>query len=438
MSADRFVVLGLAHVRSGWFTEVARWSTSGAVPIEFVKCVSVEELRARAAGGRRFSAALLDGRLPAVDRDLLAGLADGGTPALVVSAGPGPGGPDWLGLGAAACLSPDLGRDDLCEALAAHAEPVGLADDLLDPTGDAGHPSAAWRGRLVVVTGRSGSGVSTLAAALAQGLARDPRYAGDVVLADLARHAHQALLHDARDVVPGVQELADAHRSGRPTAEQVRGLTFDVPDRGYRLLLGLRRPRDWVSLRSRSFAAGLEGLRRSARVVVADVDPDLEGEGETGSFDIEDRNLVARTTTAGADVVAVVATPTTTGLHGLVGQLEALRAHGVAGGRLLVVLNHAPRGARRRAELTRAVATLTGAAERPEPHVGPVFVAERRHVDLLHRDLASFPAALVDPIAGAVRILLDRLPAAPAEPAPGPVGVSPGELGRWSDQEATS
>ena len=37
MTTERYVVIGLAHVRSDWFTEVARWSTSGSLPIEFVK-----------------------------------------------------------------------------------------------------------------------------------------------------------------------------------------------------------------------------------------------------------------------------------------------------------------------------------------------------------------------------------------------------------------
>ena len=43
MSAnDRYVVLGLAHVRSPWFREVSRWATSAVIPIDFVKCVSVD------------------------------------------------------------------------------------------------------------------------------------------------------------------------------------------------------------------------------------------------------------------------------------------------------------------------------------------------------------------------------------------------------------
>jgi hypothetical protein len=271
-------------------------------------------------------------------------------------------------------------------------------------------------------------------------LAHDARYAGDVVLADLARHAHQALLHDAQDVVPGLQELVEAHRSGRPTIEQLRRLTFDVPNRGYRLLLGLRRSRDWVTIRSRAFEAALDGLRRSARIVVADTDADLEGEAETGSFDIEDRNLLARTTLGQADLVMVVATPSTSGIHGLVAGLEDLRAHGVSGARTLVVVNRAPRPTRARAELTRAVAVLTGAADGPEPHLGPVYVAERRNVDHLHRDLSRFPGAMVSPAADAVRAVLDRLPARDRTAGQvEPVAVVPGSLGHWSpDEEATS
>ncbi|HEX2575589.1 MAG TPA: hypothetical protein VHK88_04520, partial [Aquihabitans sp.] len=430
---ERFVVIGLAHVRSAWFTEVARWSTLGTVPIDFVKCVSVEELRARVASGRRFSAALVDGRLPAVDRDLLATLADQRIAPLVV--GPSDG-PDWPSLGAAARLAEPLDPGALVEALEAHSAPVGLGDDT--PGVDAAPlPSATWRGRLVAVTGRSGSGVSTLAAALAQGLADDARYGRDVILADLARHAHQALLHDARDVVPGLQELVEAHRSGRPTIDQHRRLTFDVPERGYRLLLGLRRPRDWVSVRRRAYEAALEGLRRSARVVVTDTDADLEGEAETGSFDIEDRNLVARTTVRRADVVVVVATPTTTGIHGAVTLLDDLRRHGVAGSRTLVVVNRAPRAARARAELTGALAELTRVGRGDaDAHVGPVYIVERRHVDRLHRDLSRFPSTLVRPTADAVRLLLDRLPGlddplATEEPVP----VLPGSLGRWAPDE---
>src|SRR5690606_18503765 len=100
--------------------------------------------------------------------------------------------------------------------------------------------------------------------------------------------------------------------------------------------------------------------------------------------------------------------PSTTGLHGLVTQLEALRAHGVPGSRVLVVVNRAPRGARARAELTRSIAQLAGEAHRADPHVGPVYVPERRAVDHLHRDLARFPSSLAAPVAHAVTAVLER------------------------------
>jgi MinD-like ATPase involved in chromosome partitioning or flagellar assembly len=439
VTTDRFVVLGLAHVRSRWSTDVARWATAGSIPVEFVKCVSVEELRARLAGGRPFSAALLDARLPAVDRDLVATLVDAGVPALVVD---GPGGPRWSSLGAAAVVAAPPSRPDLVAALTEHCRPIGSLDPGLDHHDGAvvTPTTAAWRGRLVAVTGRPGAGTSTIACALAQSLAEDPRYAGDVVLADLARYAHQALLHDARDVVPGIQELVEAHRSGQPSPDQVRALGFEVPTRGYRLILGLRRPSDWVTVRSRAFAATLDGLRRSARIVVADLDADLEGESDTGSFDVEDRNLMARTATAQADLVVVVGTPTTTGIHGLVTQIEDLRNHGVPGHRLLVVVNRAPRAPRARAELAATIAALTGAGDHADPHAGPTFVPLRRGVDAAHRDLARVPTLLAEPAGRAVRYLLDRLPGRDdTATEPQPVAVVPGSLGSWSDdQEATS
>src|SRR5262245_66523313 len=94
-------------------------------------------------------------------------------------------------------------------------------------------PLGAWRGRLVAVTGSGGVGRSTLAMALAAGLAADPRDAGLVVLADLALHAQQALLHDAGDVVPGVVELAEAYRGQGLGPAGVRSVGFSVAGRGY-------------------------------------------------------------------------------------------------------------------------------------------------------------------------------------------------------------
>jgi glycerophosphoryl diester phosphodiesterase len=60
------------------------------------------------------------------------------------------------------------------------------------------------------------------------------------------------MLHDVRDVLVGVQELVDSHRSASPEARHVRAHCLPVPERGYDLLLGLRRPRAWTALRPRA------------------------------------------------------------------------------------------------------------------------------------------------------------------------------------------
>ena len=98
------------------------------------------------------------------------------------------------------------------------------------------------------------------------------------MLADLALEADQAMLHDAGDVVPGIQEVVEIHRTAVPSATDVRALAYTVADRNYDLVLGLRRHRDWVTIRPRAFGAALDGLRRAYKTVVADVSNDLEGE----------------------------------------------------------------------------------------------------------------------------------------------------------------
>ena len=103
------------------------------------------------------------------------------------------------------------------------ARPIARHDDLPAASDQSEPASAPWRGRSVAVTGSGGIGRSTLAMALAAGLAADPRDAGLVVLTDLALHAEQALLHDAGDVVPGVVELVDAYRGTALDVTGVRG-----------------------------------------------------------------------------------------------------------------------------------------------------------------------------------------------------------------------
>ena len=425
MAGERYVVLGLAHARSGWFRDVARWATSGSLPVDFLKCVSVEEVLARLRSNRPFSALLVDGSLAGVDRDLCDAAADAGSAVLVVE--DGRVARDWQALGAAASLPSPFAPADLMDALAAQASMITRGDVIPDPQGEA--PQAGWRGQLLAVTGAGGTGASTAAIALAQALGDDVRHAGLVLLADLRLDADQAMLHDARDVVPGVQELVEAHRAGRPTHQDIRALTWSVSARRYHLLLGLRRRRDWAAIRPRAFDAALDGLRRSYRMVVCDVDADLEGERECGSVDVEERNVMARAAMAAADTVFAVGTPTMKGIHSLVRVVGELVDHDVDPARIMTVLNHAPRSPAARARLTQTVAELVG-----EPAVGgPVFVPERRRLDEALRDGARLPAAVTAPLATTVAAVLQRAESADvAASSSEPVPIAPGTLGAWA------
>jgi hypothetical protein len=242
------------------------------------------------------------------------------------------------------------------------------------------------------------------------------------------------MLHDAGDVVPGVQELVEAHRSGRPTPEDVRSLTFSVVERHYHLLLGLRRHRDWVAIRPRAFEAGVDSLRRCYRVVVADVDADLEGEDQCGSIDVEERNLMARTVIARADVVIVVGLPTTKGIYDLVRMAGELVEFGVEPARVVPVVNRAPRSPRARADLTKAIATLSAPFARAGGLAPVVYLPERKRVDDAIRGGTRLPAALVRDPTESVQAILDRQLARPPRPAAEePVPVKPGSLGSWSE-----
>ncbi len=224
--ADRFVLLGLAHARSPWFRDVGRWANAAAIPAEFVKCLTVEEVRARLAAGRPYSALLIDGSLPGADRDLLDAVTETGAAVFVIDDRRLKR--DRLSLGASRILEADFTRSDLLDALENGARPISRADTLtLGPsTDDTVEPS--WSGRLIAVTGSGGTGASVVSMALAQALATDPRFRQLVLLADLALDGEQAVLHDARDVVPGLQEVVEAFRTGAPTSAEIRTMVFST------------------------------------------------------------------------------------------------------------------------------------------------------------------------------------------------------------------
>ncbi|MCD9622369.1 hypothetical protein [Rhabdothermincola salaria] len=426
MTSEHYVLLGVARPRAGWFTEVGRWANSAALPADFVRCVSVEEVRARLTTGRAWSALLLDQSVPGLERDLIDEARQIGCATIVITDGYARR--DWIELGAAAVLDEPVHRDALLDVLRAAApsldRPATSGSDLVGPT-----LGGAWEGRLVAVTGGGGTGASTVAAAVSQALAADPAHGGRVALVDAALDASQALLHDTGDVVPGLQELVEAHRTGELDPEQVRALTWHCAEHGYDLVLGLRRHRDWTVLRPRAVEAAFTALRRSYSVTVADVDDDVEGLALTGSTDVEDRNVLARHLTRIADLVLVSARASVTGLHRLVRTVGHLLEHGVEAPRLVPVITQAPRSARSRADVSRAVAELAGPAGSALT-TSPLFVAHRKDLDSLQRDGAPLPGPLVDPLGAAVSALLRSMEPAGAEGGlEVPVPIRPGSLG---------
>lgn len=441
MTGERYVLLGLAPARAPWFAAVAQWSTSATIAAEFIKCVSAHEVRARLASGRRHSALIVDVASPTFDRDVVDAARSVLTPVIAVR---GPRSPGFAAsdLGVVAELPADFSRDDLLAVLASHCQPIGRGDHL--PPALAESTPSVWLGQLVTVCGAGGTGSSTLAIALGQGLAADLRHGRRVLLADLARRADQAMLHDAQDLGPGAQELVEAHRLGRPSVDEIWRLTFDVPRRGYRLLLGLRRPEAWSSLRPRAIDASIAGLRRSFHIIVADVTGDFEGEAEGGSVDVEERNHLARSAVLHSSAVVAVGGSGMKGVHSLAGLVRSLTAIGVSPGRIVPVINRSPRNPRARAELARALARLLSADRGGGPFgdtgfgrgghtalAGPVHVPERKLEDAL-RDGAPLPGAVVDPIVLAVRAVIERqMDTTPAQP--GPTLIAPGSLGQWSD-----
>lgn len=392
----RYVLLGLAGPRVPWFLEVGRWATGAMLPAEFVRCVSVDELRARLCSGQAFAAAIVDGGVIGLDADVIADAEAVGSRVLVVD----DTGRDWTGLGATAVLPGAFSREQLLAVLDV-AVPEPRAAHLDEPAG-----GAAEGARLVAVTGPGGTGASTGAIAVAQGCATaDP--SRSVLLADLCRVADQALLHDAGQLVPGIQELVEAHRTGSPTREAVLEQTFTVETRGYRLLLGLRRPHQWTLLAPQAVERTLAALLGATDVLVADVEADVEGERRTGSADLEDRHRLARLAFTGADAVVVVAEPSFKGLHAAVRVLSDLVEAGVAPAVLLVAFNRAPRSVRLRAELTTALANLAAGVVGPAAArmPGPVFLP-RVGIERALRDGARLPAAFVRPLAGGVAAVL--------------------------------
>lgn len=455
MAGARYVLLGLARARAGWLGRLSDWASDPSGALEMLACGSGEELRVRLGSGRRYSAVLADARLDSLDRDLIASGLRAGCPTVVVEDRRSRR--DWGSLGAQAVLLAGFGLEDLRAVLERHAAPVTGAS--LTGAGALGR-ALGWADRgarapsgslMVAVTGRGGTGTSTLAMATAQGLARagwpgrqpdDGAGARGVLMADLALHADQALIHGLERHPPGLAELVEMHRSGSPriagdlapdgscrgrrdgAGPHLAGLTLAVPGRGYDLLPGLHHAWHWTALRPGAVAAALDTLAATFTAIVCDTEGELEGQAQTGSLDVEERNALARTAISRADAVVAVGLPGPQGIKGLDDLLESLLDAGVPGERVVPVVN---RSSRCRLARARAASSLSGLPGAPCSRPAPLFLPDlpKREVD---RPGHPLPSLLAGPLAAAVGDVLARH-GRRSRLEPANVPVAPGTLG---------
>ena len=432
MHDEHFTVLGVARPRTAWLAEVGRWANSSMLPIEFIRCVSVDEVRSRLLSTRRHSAVLLGEDCVGVDRDIIETARDAGCVPIVVTDSTARR--DWTLLGAGCTLTQPVHPERLLAALREHA--IGVDRRTPVTTVEiAAEPCAA--GRLITVLGPGGTGTSTTAMAIASHFAADTpkkRQSPDkrVALIDASLNSDQALLHDLGDVVPGLQELVDLHRTTNPSVSDVRSHFWFTPRHGYDVLPGLRRHRDWSTLRRRSTLAALKSILNAYDIVVADADSDLEGEEQTGSIDIEDRNFLARELATNADLIVLTARAGISGLSRSLQTFRDLVDLGVETERVLLVVIGAPRSTRQRSGLTRITLRLFNEAIPSHSLPTPVMVPIRRDLEPFLHDGSAPPRSALGSISAAVAELLDRIEPSGTRPnfQPTPVAIVPGHLGR--------
>ena len=147
MAGERYVVLGLAHARSPWFSEVARWATSAALSRR-VRQVRVGRGAARPAPlGSRLLGAARRRRLVGLDRDLVDLARETRRAPCSSSTTAGPSS-DWSALGVAGVLpAPSSAATSSSTLLAQVASPmIGRGDGAARRARTERRARTGWRG----------------------------------------------------------------------------------------------------------------------------------------------------------------------------------------------------------------------------------------------------------------------------------------------------
>jgi hypothetical protein len=243
------------------------------------------------------------------------------------------------------------------------------------------------------------------------------------VLVDLTRHGGLRHRFGLGPAMPGISEI---HAGTRLDA------CLAPIDRRLLLVAGQRDPSDWTTVTDPGpIGSALAQMRARGWVVVCDLGSDLEGFERTGSLDVADRHLGARTAAALADAVVLVTAPHGEGLWHAAGTVRDLMGCGVALGRVAVVIARAPRRRARRSLRLRA--QVMAASVPTWPPNAALVLPERR---LLRRAPTGRPRALpgVDQRRLATHLSsLARSPVPPSGEGVDGLLVAPGSLGvrRW-------
>ena len=152
-------------------------------------------------------------------------------------------------------------------------------------------------------------------------------------------------------------------------------------------------------------------------MVVCEVDPDLEGEAEGGSFDVEERNALSRAAVASSSGVVVVGGPGAKGAHSLLRVLGEMWSHGVTPQQTVAVVN---RGDRLSLERLGAALERLGAQD-----AARISLPDLPLEPLLLRD-APLPDEMVAPVTDTVLPFLELGAVARRE---SPERIKPGSLG---------
>jgi MinD-like ATPase involved in chromosome partitioning or flagellar assembly len=276
------------------------------------RCRDVVELRAVAVT-RQIDAAVVDGELRGMDRDVVASLAAVGVRCIAVA---------------------DNGRERLLTGLDAALRGSGAPPTVVQPS--IAPPAEARSGLIVTVWGPTGApGRTTIAVELAAVIAGAGR---DTLLVDADTVGPSIALHlGLIDDTSGLAAAVRAASRGRLDPVVLAGLAVTVPA-GPRVLVGLPSADRWTELRPASVDALLQCARETVPVTIVDVGFGVEG----GDLDWADpgapvRYGAARAALAAADVVVCVGRPDPVGMLRLIRGLPEIRNLAPTAAELVVV-----------------------------------------------------------------------------------------------------